>query len=46
MKTTANNPCNILNENSSISILKWIGELFVQLVLDKLNLWLDAVICS
>lgn len=31
-ETTGNNPCNILDENSSISDLKWIGALLVQLV--------------
>lgn len=46
MKTTGNNPCNILNENSSISILKWISALFVQLVLDKLNLSLHIIVSS
>lgn len=38
MNATGNNPYNIVNENNSISILKWSGVVIVQLVLYKLNL--------
>lgn len=44
MKTMGNNPYNIVNENSSVSILRWSSVVIVQLVLAKLNLWLHSTI--
>lgn len=38
MKTMGNNPYNAVNENSSVSVLRWNSVVIVQLVLDKLNL--------
>lgn len=38
MKTMGNNPYNIVNENSSVSILRWSSVAFVQVVLAKLDL--------
>lgn len=38
MKTKENNPYNIVNENSSVSILRWSSVAIVQMVLDKLDL--------